>query len=120
MLVWNEDLEGEVIQVAFAFATKHLQDHDYVIAFHSWSANAKNNIARVYKTYWMLVKKEWMGMNCMHLTSVVDNTKMVHLLHFFKILSPFVSGFFGYSCQFFWDACKYKSLESPLWSRTLA
>jgi len=33
--MWNEVPEDEAIQVVFAFAAKYLQDHSYVIAFHS-------------------------------------------------------------------------------------
>jgi len=45
--------------------------------------------------YRMLVKKEWMGMNRMHLTSAVDNIRTVHILDFFRNIEPFQKKFFG-------------------------
>lgn len=82
---WNADPEGEAINAALAFAAKHLQDDGCVIVFHSWSTEAKSNIAGVCEIYRMLVKKEWMGMNRMHLTSAVDKTKTVNIFHFLKL-----------------------------------
>jgi hypothetical protein len=81
----------EALQSAFCFASNHLQEHGCVIVFHSWSAKAKSDIARLCETYDMLKKKEWMGMNHMHLTSAIDKTKTVNFIRFLKLLKELQS-----------------------------
>jgi len=38
---WIKDVGDEALQSMFNFTYKHLQDHDYIIVFHLWSAKAK-------------------------------------------------------------------------------
>lgn len=73
----NADEEYEALQLAFEFAIMHLQDYGCMIAFHSFSSKSKANIAGLYDTYNLVKKKEWLGINCLHLTSVVDVTTTV-------------------------------------------
>lgn len=74
---WNEDKEYEDLQSAFAFAELHLHDDGCMIVFHSFSAVSKGNIIGLCETYQMLKKKEWLGMNRLHLTSALDVTTTV-------------------------------------------
>jgi len=83
VLEWNKDVGNEALQSTSNFTYKHLQDHGSIIVFHSWSAKAKSDITRSYETYEMVKKKEWMGMNRMHLTSAVDKIKMRNSFQFF-------------------------------------
>ncbi len=88
---WNSDLEYNMIYQAFFFAQKHLQDHGCIVVFHSWSMDAKSTIAGLCQEYPNMVKKkEWMGMNRVHLTSAIDQTSTVRFYTFFKILFPFL------------------------------
>ena len=75
---WNSDPEYNMIFQAFSFAEKHLFDHGCIVVFHSWSMDAKSTIAGLCEAYPKLVKKkEWMGMNRVHLTSAIDKTSTV-------------------------------------------
>lgn len=77
---WNKDVEYEMISMAMFFAEKHLQDHGAMVVFHPWSVEAKGVIAGLCKIYpTMVVKKEYMGMNRVHLTSGFDQSSMVSL-----------------------------------------
>ena len=75
---WNSDPEYNMINEAFFFAKQHLQDHGCIVVFHSWSVDAKSTIARLCIGYPVVVKKkEWMGMNRVHLTSTIDQNSTV-------------------------------------------
>jgi hypothetical protein len=75
---WNSDPEYNMINEAFFFAEKHLQDHGCIVVFHSWSVDAKSTIAGLCEGYpTMVKKKEWMGMNRVHLTSAIDQKNTV-------------------------------------------
>jgi hypothetical protein len=87
---WNSDIEYEAIAMAFFFAEKHLQDHGCIVIFHSWSADAKGVIAGLCESYPTFVKKkEWMGMNRVHLTSALDKTTTVNFSQLFTIYWAF-------------------------------
>ena len=88
---WNEDKEYEDLQSAFAFAELHLHDDGCMIVFHSFSAASKGNIIGLCETYQMLKKKEWLGMNRLHLTSAVDVTTTVSSFSCFFIMIFFVN-----------------------------
>jgi hypothetical protein len=75
---WNSDPEYKMISEAFFFAEQHLQDHGCIVVFHSWSMDAKSTIAGLCDGYPVMVKKkEWMGMNRVHLTSPIDQNNTV-------------------------------------------
>jgi hypothetical protein len=78
---WNADPEDEALQLACSFAAEHLQDDGCIIVFHSYSIRSRQNIAGVCQTYDLVKRKDWMGMNRMHLTSAIDNTMMVNFIH---------------------------------------
>lgn len=82
---WNEDKEYEDLRSAFAFAELHLHDDGCMIVFHSFSAVSKGNIIGLYETYQMLKKKEWLGMNRLHLTSALDVSTTVSSISLFTI-----------------------------------
>lgn len=89
---WNEDKEYEDLQSAFAFAEQHLHDDGCLIVFHSFSAISKGNIIGLCETYQMLKKKEWLGMNRLHLTSALDVTTTVSSVLLFIISVLFNNG----------------------------
>ena len=60
-----------------SFAIEHLHDDGCIVLFHSYSKKSKENMARVCEAYNLVQKKDWMGMNRMHLTSTIDNAKTV-------------------------------------------
>lgn len=75
---WNVDKEYDMINMAAYFADIHLQDHGCMVVFHSWSVAAKEVIAGICESYpTFVVKKEWMGMNRVHLTSPLDTSNTV-------------------------------------------
>ena len=74
---WNADPDDEALQLMCSFAPEHLHDDGCIMLFYSYSMKSKENIARVCEAYNLVKKKEWMGMNCMHLTSTIDNAKTV-------------------------------------------
>jgi len=75
--IWNTDLEFEAIQEAFNFAEKHLQDHGCMVVFHPWSTDAKGVVAGLCKVYPFVIKKDWLGINRIHLTSPVNPSNRV-------------------------------------------
>ena len=60
-----------------SFDAEHLQDDGCIVLFHSYNKKSKENIATVCQAYNLVQKKDWMGMNRMHLTSAIDNAKTV-------------------------------------------
>ncbi len=74
---WNADEGYDALQNAFVFAEKHLQDNGAFIIIHSYSTDSKANIAGLCDTYSMIVRKEWMGMNRLHLSSAFDPSSTV-------------------------------------------
>jgi hypothetical protein len=81
---WNADVENEALQAAFQFAFKHLQDHGCMIVFHSWSADVRGDILGLCEAYRMVKKKEWWGMNRLHLTSALDTITTVNFVIWFQ------------------------------------
>ena len=74
---WNADPDAEALQSACSFAAEHLHDDGCIVVLHSYSKKSKEDIAGVCETYDFVKKKDWMGMNRMHLTSALDQTKTV-------------------------------------------
>ena len=74
---WNADPDDEALQFMCSFAAEHLQDDGCIVLFHSYSRKSKENIVGVCEVYNLVQKKDWMGMNRMHLTSAIDNAKTV-------------------------------------------
>ena len=74
---WNADADDEALQFMCSFAVEHLHDDGCIVLFHSYSRKSKENIAGVCEAYNLVQKKDWMGMNRMHLISAIDNAKMV-------------------------------------------
>jgi len=110
----NADVEAEALQLACSFAAPHLQDDGCIIVFHSWSVKAKSDIAGVCETYQLVKKKEWMGMNRMHLTLAIDDTKTVNSIQFFGFHQDFIIYCIQYILMHIWlGCCRLKSLESP-------
>ena len=74
---WNADADDEALKFMCTFAIEHLHDDGCIVLFHSYSRKSKENIAGVCEAYNLVQKKDWMGMNRMHLTSAIDNAKTV-------------------------------------------
>ena len=74
---WNANPNNEALPLMCSFATEHLHDDGCIVLFHSYSMKSKENIAGVCEAYNLVKKKDWMGMNRMHLTSAINNAKTV-------------------------------------------
>ena len=74
---WNADPDDEALQLMCSFVVEHLLYDGCIVLFHSYSMKSKENIAGVCEAYNLVKKKDWMGMNCMHLTSIINNAKTV-------------------------------------------
>jgi len=48
---WNKDEEFKAIQMAFLFVDMHLQDHGYVIIFHSYCTDSFGVVKGLCETY---------------------------------------------------------------------
>lgn len=76
---WNQDSK-EWLQPVFDFADQHLQDDGALIIFHPFRISTKSNILGYCKTYGFEVRKEWWGMNRLHLASPSNPSTTVSLL----------------------------------------
>jgi len=79
---WNEDTEYKAMHSMFAFAERHLQDYGCLVITHAFSVASKSAILGLYEIYPILTKKEWLGMNRLHLTSAMDNTTTVSVMQY--------------------------------------
>ena len=85
----------------FDFADQHLQDGGALIIIHPFRLSTKSNILGYCKSYGFEIRKEWWGMNRLHLTSAVHPTSTVSSklcfvimdLHNFIILRQLESDF---------------------------
>ena len=77
VLAWNANADDEALQFMYSFVAEHLHDDGCIVLFHSYNKKSKENIAGVCEAYNLVQKKDWMGMNHMHLTSAIDNAKTV-------------------------------------------
>ena len=74
---WNADPDNEALQLMCSSPAEHLHDDGCIVLFHSYSMKSNENIVGVCEAYNLVKKKDWMGMNRMHLTSAIDNAKTV-------------------------------------------
>ncbi len=77
---WNIESE-DWFQTIFDFADHHLQDDGAIILFHPFRMSAKSNILGYCSTYGFAVRKEWWGMNKLHLTSPINPNLTVSLFY---------------------------------------
>lgn len=73
---WNQDCK-EWLQPVFDFADQHLHDDGALIIFHPFRTSTKSNILGYCKTYGFEVRKEWWGMNRLHLANPSNPTTTV-------------------------------------------
>ena len=85
---WNADLDATTLQSASTFALEHLHDDGCIIVFHSFSIASRENLAGICEAFDFKKKKDWLGMNRMHLTSPMDTTKTVYSIQIIQLLSP--------------------------------
>ncbi len=87
---WNQESK-EWLQPLFDFADEHLQDDGAIILFHPFRVSTKSNILGYCKSYGFTIRKEWWGMNRLHLTSPINPASTVrqslklifhHRIHF--------------------------------------
>lgn len=76
---WNQDSK-EWLQPIFDFADQHLHDDGAIILFHPFRLATKSNILGYYKSYGFEIRKEWWGMNRLHLTSPSNPAVTVSLI----------------------------------------
>ena len=74
--LWNQDSK-EWLEPIFDFADQHLQDGGALIIIHPFRLSTKSNILGYCKSYGFEIRKEWWGMNRLHLTSAVHPTSTV-------------------------------------------
>jgi hypothetical protein len=65
---WNHE-PRELLQPIFDFADQHLQDDGALIIIYPFRSATKSKILGYCKSYGFEVKKDWWGMNRLHLTS---------------------------------------------------
>lgn len=76
---WKQDTK-EWLQPIFDFADQHLHDDGAIIIIHPFRASTKSNVLGYCKSYGFEVRKEWWGMNRLHLASALDSSLMVSSL----------------------------------------
>ena len=77
---WNRESE-DWFQTIFDFADHHLQDDGAIILFHPFRMSTKSSILGYCSTYGFAVRKEWWGMNKLHLTSPINPALTVSLTY---------------------------------------
>jgi hypothetical protein len=88
--LWNQDSK-EWLEPIFDFADQHLQDDGAFIILHPFRLSTKSNILGYCKSYGFEIRKEWWGMNRLHLTSAVHPTSTVSSKPIFSALRCLVS-----------------------------
>lgn len=73
---WNQETT-DWLQPVFDFADNHLQDDGAIILFHSFRASTKGDILGYCEAFGFEVRKEWWGMNRLHLTSPINQATTV-------------------------------------------
>jgi len=76
---WNTDSK-EWLQPIFDFADQHLHDDGAIIIIHPFRVSTKSNILGYCKSYGFELRKEWWGMNRLHLASPVNPALTVRSL----------------------------------------
>jgi hypothetical protein len=67
---WNQEAE-EWLQPIFDFADNHLHDDGAIILFHPFRMTTKAMILGYCECFGFHVRKEWLGINRLHLTSPI-------------------------------------------------
>jgi len=87
---WNQ-VSKDYLQPVFDFADQHLQDDGAIIIIHPFRLSTKSSILGYCKTYGFEVRKEWWGMNRLHLTSPSNPASTVSItafsLHFLIMIT---------------------------------
>ncbi|KAG0596414.1 hypothetical protein M758_UG251900, partial [Ceratodon purpureus] len=65
---WNQDSKMWLNPI-FEFAEQHLSDDGAMILFHPFRVTTRSNMLGYLKTWSYEIRKEWWGMNHLHLTS---------------------------------------------------
>ncbi len=73
---WNE-ASPTWLQEVFEFADGHIHDDGALIVIHPWKGSIRNNILGYASSYSFLKKKDWWGMNRLHLASPVSLSSTV-------------------------------------------
>jgi len=68
---WNIESK-DWFQAIFDFADHHLQDDGAIILFHPFRMSTKSTILGYCESYGFTVRKEWWGMNKLHLSSPIN------------------------------------------------
>ena len=83
---WNQETH-EWLHPIFDFADNHLHDDGAIIIFHPFRMTTKAMIIGYCECFGFQVRKEWWGMNRLHLTSPINPNVTVSS---FSILIPFL------------------------------
>ena len=88
---WNQDTH-EWLQPVFDFADNHLHDDGAIILFHPFRMTTKAMILGYCECFGFQVRKEWWGMNRLHLTSPINQggTGKFNGLHFLSHFQTFL------------------------------
>jgi hypothetical protein len=73
---WNQEAD-EWLQPIFDFADNHLHDDGAIILFHPFRMTTKAMILGYCECFGFHVRKEWWGMNRLHLTSPINQNVTV-------------------------------------------
>ena len=73
---WNQETH-EWLQPIFDFADNHLHDDGAIILFHPFRMTTKAMILGYCECFGFQVRKEWWGMNRLHLTSPINQSVTV-------------------------------------------
>ena len=68
---WNQ-CSKEWLEPVFDFADQHLQDDGAMIIIYPFRLTTKSNILGYCKSYGFEIRKEWWGMNRLHLASPMN------------------------------------------------
>ena len=76
---WNQETH-EWLQPIFDFADNHVHDDGAIILFHPFRMTTKAMILGYCECFGFQVRKEWWGMNRLHLTSPINQSVTVSYL----------------------------------------
>ena len=82
---WNEDSKIWLNPI-FEMADQHLQDDGAMILIHPFRVSTKSNLLGYLKSWGYEIKKEWWGMNRLHLTSGINPLLTVSIFIFFIVI----------------------------------
>jgi hypothetical protein len=73
---WNHCSES-FLEVVFVFIEEYLQDDGGVIVIHPFQVDAKSTILGYFAEYGFEIRKEWLCMNQLHLSSPLNRVLTV-------------------------------------------